>query len=34
MVTHRFPLAEYRRALGAFCAKAASRAIKIVIEHG
>lgn len=34
MVTHRFPLAEYRRAIDAFCDKARSRAIKIVIDHG
>lgn len=34
MVTHRFPLAEYRRAIGAFLAKGRSRAVKIVIEHG
>jgi threonine dehydrogenase-like Zn-dependent dehydrogenase len=34
MVTHRFPLEEYRRAIGAFCAKGTSRAIKIVIDHG
>ena len=34
MVTHRFPLAEYRRAIRAFCGKGTSRAIKIVIDHG
>ncbi|MCX7030616.1 MAG: zinc-binding dehydrogenase, partial [Spirochaetes bacterium] len=34
MVTHRFPLEEYRRAIGTFCAKEKSRAIKIVIDHG
>jgi threonine dehydrogenase-like Zn-dependent dehydrogenase len=34
MVTHRFPLEEYRRAIGAFCEKGKSRAIKIVIDHG
>jgi L-iditol 2-dehydrogenase len=34
MVTHHFPLAEYRRAIAAFCAKEKSRAIKIVIDHG
>ena len=33
MVTHHFPLGEYRRAIGAFCAKEKSRAIKIVIDH-
>jgi threonine dehydrogenase-like Zn-dependent dehydrogenase len=33
MVTHRFALDEYRRAIEAFCAKGKSRAIKIVIEH-
>lgn len=34
MVTHRFPLAEYRRAIDAFCDKRRSKAIKIVIDHG
>lgn len=34
MVTHRFPLAEYRRAIDAFCDKGRSKAIKIVIDHG
>jgi len=34
MVTHRFPLAEYRRAIDALAAKGRSRAIKVVIEHG
>jgi threonine dehydrogenase-like Zn-dependent dehydrogenase len=33
MVTHHFPLGEYRRAIGAFCAKEKSRAIKVVIDH-
>jgi threonine dehydrogenase-like Zn-dependent dehydrogenase len=33
MVTHHFPLGEYRRAIGAFCAKEKSQAIKIVIDH-
>ncbi len=34
MVTHRFPLAEYRRAIETFRAKGKTRAIKIVIDHG
>jgi threonine dehydrogenase-like Zn-dependent dehydrogenase len=34
MVTHHFPLDEYRRAIRAFCVKEKSRAIKIVIDHG
>jgi len=34
MVTHRFPLEQYRRAIEAFCDKGRSRAIKIVIDHG
>jgi 2-desacetyl-2-hydroxyethyl bacteriochlorophyllide A dehydrogenase len=34
MVTHRFALGEYRRAIDALCAKSRSRAVKIVIEHG
>jgi len=33
LITHRFPLEEYRGAIEAFCGKARSRAIKVVIEH-
>jgi threonine dehydrogenase-like Zn-dependent dehydrogenase len=33
MVTHRFRLEEYRRAIDAFCDKGTSGAIKIVIDH-
>jgi threonine dehydrogenase-like Zn-dependent dehydrogenase len=33
MITHRFPLRDYRAAIGAFLSKEKSKAIKVVIEH-
>ncbi len=33
MITHRFPVREYRAAIRAFSSKGKSRAIKIVLEH-
>ncbi len=33
MITHRFPLGEYKEAIKTFLSKSRSRAIKIVIDH-
>ena len=33
MITHRFPLRDYRAAIGTFLSKEKSKAIKVVIEH-
>lgn len=34
IITHRFPVAQYKKAVKAFLNKGASGAIKIVLEHG